>query len=90
MAMELLDKANENYVKKQGAEGHSSLLPEMQYMVSQMYPSVEEYNYIFGEKLLPDLEEYNVSYDTEKFKALERDFYQKIVKTNQSGISVTR
>lgn len=93
MAMELLDKANENLTKKCGTEEHSSLLPEMQYMISQMYPNVAEYNYIFGEfvkKLLPDLEEYNVSYDTEKFKVLERDFSQKMMKTSQNGIVVTR
>ncbi len=90
MAIELLDIANKNYSNKQGTEEHSSLLPEMQHMISQMYTKIESYNYVYNVRLLPNLEGYNVHYDAEKFKALERDFSQKMMKTSQNGIGVIR
>ena len=42
MTVELLNKANENYSKKQGNEEYFSSLPEMMEMIDKMYHSCME------------------------------------------------
>lgn len=90
MAMELLDKANKNFEQKQGMEEHSSLLPEIQDMISQMYSKIEEYNYVLDGNLLPDLGEYNVHYDSLKFRALAQSLSERTAEVNQDQMGITR
>ena len=90
MAIELLDIANKNYNNKQGTEEHSSLLPEMQHMISQMYKGIESYNYVCSEKLLPNLDEYNVHYDEAKFQALEQIMAKKNINIDQNNVGMVR
>ncbi len=89
MAMELLDVANKNFSEKLGSEEHSSLLPEMQNMIMNMY-SIEKYNFVFDERLLPNLDGYNISYDGAKLKAVEQSFLQKSSGVNQNEMGITR
>lgn len=84
MAIELLDKANENFNKKQGTDEHVSLLPEMEHMISQMY-NIPKHNYVLNGMLLPNLDEYNVHYDSSKFQALANTMSQKSAEVNQNA-----
>ena len=86
MTVELLNKANENYSKKQGNEEYFSSLPEMMEMIDKMYHNIPSYNFP-GIDECPNLEGYNVHYNLDDFNGFKNYLDSK---TNTPEQSITR
>lgn len=73
---EFLDKSNKNFYNKQGSAEYSSMIPEIQDMIDQMYKNIPSYNY-YNIDEMPNLDSYNVNYSSEAFKLFEKNFNER-------------
>ena len=78
MVMEFLNESKKNLIQKKGSGEFDSLLPSMQEMISKMY-SIPLYNFVTDLNQCPDLEGYNVHYDSSKFKEFLNSYNEKNV-----------
>jgi hypothetical protein len=85
MTVELLNKANENYNKKQGNDEHFSSLPEMMEMIDKMYHKIPSYNFP-GIEECPNLDGYNVHYNQDDFTQFKNYLDSKTNAKEQSMI----
>lgn len=78
--IEFNELARKNREMKFGSMEYNSLLPDLQMAIDAMYGNLipnKDVNYVTGTHLCPNLETYNVHYDMEDFKALNKQLSSK-------------